>query len=326
MKILHLIHSLDYGGDARRLSLLAPALAANGSHVEICCLGGETPWAASLRAAGVPVHILGWTRWLDFSVFWNLRELLNDRCADVIHVWGLPALRALAIVAKRFLSRAVICEPLAGERKWYDGQLLKQVRVMPFVAITQNRGPSSLKNSNGDFVLTSVGRLEREDGMRQAIWAFDFLLYVFPHARLTLVGAGSQRSALGELSNGMGNTGHLQFLDACDADDALRASDVVWLPRLADGGRQTALDALALGKPVIASDVPSLRAIIRDGVTGYLTPPGDVLQLARRTKTLLDDADLRARIGAAARSDAQGRFSLDSGVRRLIEYYGRAAG
>jgi hypothetical protein len=159
MKILHLIHSLDYGGDARRLSLLAPALAANGSHVEICCLGGETPWAASLRAAGVPVHILGWTRWLDFSVFWNLRELLNDRCADVIHVWGLPALRALAIVAKRFLSRAVICEPLAGERKWYDGQLLKQVRVMPFVAITQNRGPSSLKNGTGDFVLTSVGRL-----------------------------------------------------------------------------------------------------------------------------------------------------------------------
>src|SRR5262245_52019368 len=113
MKVLHLIDSLGYSGSARQVCLLAPALAAaTGMSVEVCCLGPVEPWTQSLRDAGIRVHTLGWTRWFDPSVLWNLRAVLRESSADVIHVWRLPALRALAAVDRQRLTQIVISSPI----------------------------------------------------------------------------------------------------------------------------------------------------------------------------------------------------------------------
>jgi glycosyltransferase involved in cell wall biosynthesis len=128
------------------------------------------------------------------------------------------------------------------------------------------------------------------------------------------------------LTEGLGNAASVQFLGArADADAVLRDADVVWLPTLANGGRQVALEAMALGKPVIASDVPCLREILQDGETGFLVPPGNVLQLARRTRTLFNDAGLRERIGMAAQDHVERHFSLAEAVRRWRDFYGAVA-
>ena len=334
MKILHLIDSLEYNGHARQLALLAPALAEEGVQVEVCCLGPETPWAMSLREAGVPVHILGWTRWFDFSVLWTLREILRDRSFDLIHVWRLPALRSLAVVAKGLLPRVVMSEPTPAREtmSWWDRRLLHQVHRLPFTGVQKTRRESFLipKTTPDPFSwswqIACVGKLEHDDGFRQAIWAIDFLRYVYPNANLKLVGAGSQLAVLQALTEGLGNATSVQFLGArADADAVLRDADVVWLPTLANGGRQVALEAMALGKPVIASDVPCLREILKDGETGFLVPPGNVLQLARRTRTLCNDAGLRARIGMAAQDHVERHFSLAEAVRRWRDFYGAVA-
>ena len=115
--------------------------------------------------------------------------------------------------------------------------------------------------------------------MRQAIWAFDFLLLLYPDAELHIAGRGSQLDSLQALVHGLGSAGSVRFLGAAaDWADALRDADIVWVPSLADVGRQVALDGMALGKAVIASDVPSLREVIRDNDTGFLVPPGDVMR------------------------------------------------
>src|SRR5271168_2642004 len=106
MKILHLIDSLDAGDSARQLQLLGPAFAP-----QICCLGPDTACSAALRQAGIVVHALGWTRWFDPSVLWNLQRLLRESAPDVIHVWHLSALRALAVVAPGLLPRVVMNAP-----------------------------------------------------------------------------------------------------------------------------------------------------------------------------------------------------------------------
>src|SRR5437762_3430590 len=100
MKILLLIDALDYSGSARQIHLLGPIFAKEHVAVEVCCLGRAGPWVESLRRLGVTVHTLDWTRWFDPSVLWNLREILHRFGPDLIHVWRLPALRALAVVAK----------------------------------------------------------------------------------------------------------------------------------------------------------------------------------------------------------------------------------
>src|ERR1700691_3263512 len=99
MKILHVIDSLDFNGSAQQLRTLAPALMSDATALEICCLGPETPWLHALRQAGVVVHALGWTRCFDPSVLWNLRAVLRETAPELIHVWRVPALRALAVVA-----------------------------------------------------------------------------------------------------------------------------------------------------------------------------------------------------------------------------------
>lgn len=332
MKILHLIDSLDAGDNTRRLQLLGPALTAGGT-VEICCLGPDTRWSASLRQAGIVVHALGWTRRFDPGALWNLRRLLRHAAPDVIHVWNLSALRALALVAPGLLPRVVMSAalPALDRLAWWDRRLLERVLCRAPVDVVSSpaipivdcapkhdwhRGPR----------IACAGRLEREDGIRQAIWAFDFLLLLYANAELDVVGAGSQGAALQALTDGLGSGSHVHFLgDASDLGGVLQDADIVWAPSLANRGRQVALEAMALGKAVVASDVPCLREVIGDGVTGFLVPPGDVIALARRTHALLRDRPLCERIGAAARRHVQREFSAAGAVERWREVYCRIA-
>jgi glycosyltransferase involved in cell wall biosynthesis len=77
----------------------------------------------------------------------------------------------------------------------------------------------------------------------------------------------------------------------------------------------SAIEALAAGKPVVAANHGGLPEIVRDGITGLLVPPGDASALARALRTLADDSALRARMSEAATADAQERF----GVERMLD-------
>jgi glycosyltransferase involved in cell wall biosynthesis len=324
MKILHLIDSLEDGDSTRQLELLGPALAQSAA-LQVCCLGPDPGWSAALRRAGIVVHALGWTRWFDPGALWNLRNLVRETAPDVIHVWHLPALRALAAVAPGLLRRVVMSAPLpaAANLAWWDRRLLEWVHCAAPVGVVSERAlDPSLALGLGQSRIVCVGRLEREDGFREAIWAFDFLLLLYPDAQLEIVGTGSQREALQALTHGLRSAASVRFLGALpDVAGVLQDADIVWVPSLANGGRQVALEAMALGKAVVASDVPCLRELILAGETGLLIPPGDVVALARRTYALLEDQPLRERIGAAARDHVQRRFAVGAAVERWRAVY-----
>src|SRR5262249_10949748 len=194
--------------------------------------------------------------------------------------------------------------------------------VPPAAATTQQQASTADAISHA---IVCVANLERDEGIRDAIWTFDILLHLYAEARLRLVGAGAQRQALAALAQGLQND-RVQFLGAqADADDALRHADVVWIPSQANCGRQVALEAMALGRAVVASDVPCLREVIRDGETGFLAPKGDVISFARRTHLLFRDARLRGRIGASARQSVERRYTLADAVERWREVYRKMA-
>ena len=170
--------------------------------------------------------------------------------------------------------------------------------------------------------IVCFGPLEREYGIRQAIWAFDFLLLLHPGTELHVAGTGPQLTLLQTLAQGLGSATNVHFLRVpADVSATLLEADIVWVPCLANRGRQIALEAMAMGKAVVASDVPCLREVIRDAATGFLVPPGDVIALARRTHALLGDQPLREKIGAAARHEAQLRFSVSDAAERLNNVY-----
>jgi glycosyltransferase involved in cell wall biosynthesis len=91
-------------------------------------------------------------------------------------------------------------------------------------------------------------------------------------------------------------------------------SEIVVVPLVEVGepaGATTILEGMAMGKPVIASAITMGSDYIRDGETGFLVPPGDVDALRARIAELLDDSDLRQRIGAAARRAVEADFATD---------------
>jgi glycosyltransferase involved in cell wall biosynthesis len=93
------------------------------------------------------------------------------------------------------------------------------------------------------------------------------------------------------------------------------------VPSLTDRGRSVAAEAMLAGRPVVASRWPGLAEVVADGLTGYLVPPDDKAALARQTRPLLENAELRRRLGAAGRQRAIAQFSVQGLVETCISQY-----
>jgi glycosyltransferase involved in cell wall biosynthesis len=95
-----------------------------------------------------------------------------------------------------------------------------------------------------------------------------------------------------------------------DVADLLRGAHIACQPSTyREGLPKSALEAAACGRPLVTSDVPGCREAVIDGVTGFLVPPRDATALAAALKTLIDDPDLRARMGAAGRERTAREFA-----------------
>lgn len=106
-----------------------------------------------------------------------------------------------------------------------------------------------------------------------------------------------------------------------DVPAILAACHVVCLPSYREGLPKSLLEAAAAGRPSVATDVPGCREIVRDGETGLLVPARDAGALALALRRLLDDAALRARLGAAARRLVEAEFTQQHVARRTLEVY-----
>lgn len=103
----------------------------------------------------------------------------------------------------------------------------------------------------------------------------------------------------------------------------LAASDVFVLSSRSEGLPVSVLEAMAAGLPVVASRVGGVPELVEDGVGGFLVEPGDAAALAEALERLVDDRELRRRLGAGARSRAEERFDLPRFHREHLELYRR---
>jgi len=151
-------------------------------------------------------------------------------------------------------------------------------------------------------------------------------------ARLIVVGRGPNRLELSGLAARLGISGRVLFLgEVSDSERRilLHACDVFVLPsidnREAFGIAQ--LEAMACGRPVIASDLPTgVRFVNKNQMTGLLVPPGDSDALAAALQRLLGDERLRQTLGNAAKKRAELEFSSDRMVRRVQQVYEEVLG
>jgi glycosyltransferase involved in cell wall biosynthesis len=151
-------------------------------------------------------------------------------------------------------------------------------------------------------------------------------------ARLVVVGRGPNRHELAGLAARLGISNRVSFLGEISESERrilLHSCDVFVLPsidnREAFGIAQ--LEAMACGRPVIASDLPTgVRFVNKNQMTGLLVPPGDSDALAAALQRLLGDERLRQTLGNAAKRRAELEFSSDRMVRRVQQVYEEVLG
>lgn len=115
-------------------------------------------------------------------------------------------------------------------------------------------------------------------------------------------------------------------LDDAELIRAYQECDALLYPSRFEGFGYSALEAMACGKPVVASDCTSLPEVTPDGVTGLLCKTGDVDEFAEACRRLARDDSLRNQLGNNARNRAVGHFSEDVAIQRYLSLYERVAG
>ena len=184
-------------------------------------------------------------------------------------------------------------------------------------------GAGTPERESGDGVrLLFVGRLAAVKGLRVLLEAFAQARAKRPGLTLTLVGDGGDRPHLEALAAPMG--GAVTFLGYRSQDGvaaALSAADALVLPSFAEGLPVVLMEALAAGRPVIATRVAGVGELVEDGVSGLLVHAGDADGLAEAIGRLADDRDLRARLGRAGRTVVEAEFDADREAARIARLF-----
>ncbi len=152
-----------------------------------------------------------------------------------------------------------------------------------------------------------------------------------PDARFIIVGDGPMRPQLEQLSQSLGIADAVHFVGTrADIPELLSLCDVFSLTSHNEANPVSILEALATGKPVVATNVGSVCESVRSGETGFLAPAGDAEAISDRQCLLLTDRALAARMGANGRALVVEHWSLDHMVRGyeqlMLQIYRRKLG
>lgn len=176
-----------------------------------------------------------------------------------------------------------------------------------------------LRLSSSDVLVGAVGRLDKQKGFANLIEAMARLKNT--DLRCVILGDGPERARLEALIRKHALEKQVWLYgERPDIVTWLSAFDIACLPSLWEGLPNTLLEAMALGLPVAASAVDGVPEVVTDGKTGVLVSPGSPAALAKALKSLADDPDRRAALGAAAHAAVMEKFT----VRRMMDEYQNA--
>ena len=345
--------SFDPGGTERQMTELVRRLDRSRWEVHLACFEASGPWfeRAAEHAASVaefPVTsfarpgVLRHVR--DFAAWCRLRRIAVVQATEIYsNVFALPA-AALAGVPARIGSRrgmnpertralvalqrgAYACATrivanshASASQLRREGVPARRIAVVPngldFAPFSPRVPRPTLRQ------VTAVGNLRPLKGHDVLIEASAGILERFPDARFEIIGDGPARGALIEQARTRGVAHAFTFGGhSGDIPARLAESDIFVHPSRSESFPNAVLEAMAAALPIVASGVGGVGELIDDGRTGWLVPPGEHEALARRVIQLMEDPKAAARAGAAARDEAEARFSFDRMIAGFDDIY-----
>jgi len=175
--------------------------------------------------------------------------------------------------------------------------------------------------SKDDVVIGFVGRLVINKGLNYLIEAVALLKKSF-NVKLLIVGDGSLMEELKKMAKNKGLEESVIFTGMRrDITDILSSIDIFVLSSIKEGFPNSLLEAMAMGKPIVATAIGGIPEIIQHGANGLLVQSADIEGLAAAIKTIIDNPLMAQRIGRAARDFIEKNYSIDATVRKWETLY-----
>ncbi len=348
MRILFLRPRIEMGGASRILLSLSQALEERGHTVIMGASGGE--WFEHFPRRSIvplypstPIHLIQSTI--------KLVQIVRQQRIEIIHTHHrFAAIVGRVVSALTRVPLVSFTHEFKDNWRWlaplWNGDwicvstellrrhLIDHYHLPPERIVMISSGipplepaPSSLDYLRSDpsiRLIGCVGRLSPEKGIDTLLHAMPRVLAQYPSTRAVIIGEGSERKPLEDLAHSLHIQHAVTFLGyRLDAPQLISACDVIVMPSLTENNSQTAIEAMMLRRPIVASNVGALPEMVEDGVTGFLVPPREAETLAQKIVTLLQDSKWAEAMGEAGQRKTQS-WTPQRAAAQLAELYQRA--
>lgn len=339
INVLQLMTDSKIGGAERVVLWTAKNLNKQRFNVSICCLAKRGPIFDEAEREGIRIFSLGLRGKLDFLKIFNLIKLLREQKIHILHTHLFHANIAGRVIGRFAGTPIIISsEHIMGlESSWRlflnkltsrfaDKIIAVSVAVKNFlikdakieytkIEVVQNgielsnfynavfekdKTKARFNLSNSDKIIGTVARIHKQKGHEYLLAAAKKIITKYPQVKFLIVGEGPLKEKMQKLSSCMGIEKNIIFTGFFrDVPSIMSVFDIFVLPSLWEGLPITIIEAMAMKKPIIATNVSGNPELIEENVTGFLVSPRDVDSLAEAISKLLDNEQLGLKFAEA---------------------------
>jgi glycosyltransferase involved in cell wall biosynthesis len=350
--------NLHVGGVERQWSILLPALIDRGISAEVMTLDGEGRFFTELSSRGLRADVVGLSGRLPARGTIRAVRAVTSRRPDVVvsegvsaHVVGQaaglrtgtphvvafhsmpehPITSRQRLILRVVAPRVTACTAVTSAQLEFLASLgfkRNRLRVIPNgVATAQMHKPrlevrASLGFSEEEFLALFVATLRPEKRPERFIEATVRANKRNPRIRGVMVGGGPRSAVVRRLCDESGSA-VISLGPRTDVAELIQAAEVVCLTSDAEALPLSILEAMALGRPVVTTDVGGVRDAVVEGETGFVIPPDDVSGFAAALLKLAGAPVLVSQLGKAGRRRHEARFTVDRMVSAHVDLFER---
>ncbi|MBI2358975.1 MAG: glycosyltransferase family 4 protein [Deltaproteobacteria bacterium] len=350
LKILHIDPETNWGGGESQVMGLLSYLSRNGHRNHLLCHPRGVLFQEA-KKLDVEVLPLSMRNDLDLRPVFRLRRRIRREAYEIVHfhtkrghalsLWfGRPHPAVKYIVTRRMdypvkkgwytncLYNRKVDGVVAISRKIAEVLIAGGVRAEKIRVIHSGIDPDCFRamaecpSAPGEIVIGTVAALEERKGHRFLLQAAAVLKAQGHRVRYRLAGEGTQMEPLKKIVVQSGLESDVEFAGfVTDIPKFLSSVDLFVLPSLYEGLGISVLEAMAAGKPVVASRTGGIPEIVMDRVTGVLVPPQDPQALARAIAELVSHNGLRRMMGEKGRERVLKDFTLAEMAKKNENFY-----
>lgn len=343
--VLQVIPHLDVGGVQKVVAGIAKNLNPERWRAVIIVLSplSTSTLEKDLRQSGIEVRSLNCRRHTSIETLRRLRKTISETGANVVHLHG-HTFRCGAPLS--VMTRAAFVYTVHGELSWsryrVDNILQACLLRLPIYTTavsgaaanatfrtiglrvdrlvengvepptTETISAAATPGDGVTFTFAMVSRLAPRKGHEILLKAFQQVIASDNRCRLVLIGDGPLRARHEQTARELGVVEKVTFAgEISDVYGALSRVDALVHPSLTEGSPMCCIEAMLLGRPIVASSAGGLPELVVDGETGYIRPIGDVTGIAQAMLTLSGNRELARSMGEKACARGYSRYTAE---------------